>query len=162
MKHQANRNYISNDLIMTPEPLARKIIEYFQPKGVVLEPCKGSGNFYKYMPPGRLWCEITEGVDFTQFHQKVDWIITNPPWSKIRQFLQCSMLVADNVVFLMTINHLWTRARISDIYDSYFGIAEIIMIDTPNNFPPLGFQLGVVHLKGGYEGPVKLTDWRSK
>jgi len=162
MKMQANRDYASNDLIMTPEPLARRIIDYFQPSGIVLEPCRGSGNFYNYMPPNSLWCEITEGKDFMQFRQQVDWIITNPPWSKMRQFLQHSMLLADNIVFLMTINHLWTRARIRDIYSNYFGIVEIIMIDTPEEFPQLGFQLGIVHLKGGYEGDIKLTDWRTK
>lgn len=33
------------------------------------------------------------------------------------------------------------------------------MCDTPQNFPPLGFQLGAVHLHRGWTGPVTLTDW---
>ena len=42
----------------------------------------------------------------------MDWIITNPPWSQIRRFLQHALSLADHVVFLFTINHLWTRARL--------------------------------------------------
>lgn len=161
MKYQANRNYNSNDLIMTPEPLAKKIVEYFQPTGVVLEPCKGTGHFLKYFPVNSPWCEIVEGKDFFDYYQPVDWIITNPPWSKIRSFLQHSLLLADNVVFLMTINHLWTKARLRDLDRQEFGIREIIMVDTPKEFPQLGFQLGIVHLQGGYDGDIKLTDWRT-
>jgi hypothetical protein len=35
--------------------------------------------------------------------QKVDWIITNPPWSQMRRFLQQAMSVADHVVFLISL-----------------------------------------------------------
>ena len=33
MKYQANRNYVSNDSVMTPIPLAKALVEHFQPKG---------------------------------------------------------------------------------------------------------------------------------
>ena len=34
-----------------------------------------------------------------------------------------------------------------------------MLVDTPKNFPPSGFQLGAVHLHRGWTGPVTLTDW---
>ena len=34
------------------------------------------------------WCEIGEGGDFLRYNQKVDWIISNPPWSKILVFIK--------------------------------------------------------------------------
>lgn len=160
MKLQPNRNYASNDLIMTSEALASRIVGYFQPTGVVLEPCKGTGNFLKFFPPGSPWCEITEGRDFFAFHQRVNWIITNPPWSKMRAFLKHSMEIAEDVVFLMTINHLWTKARLRDIDSCGFGIKEIVLIDSPEGFPIQGFQLGVVCLEKGHTGTIALTDWR--
>lgn len=165
MKSQPNRNYISNDKIMTPIDLAEKIVKYFKPKGkYILEPCKGTGNFIKafkkYAPKSKiLWCEINQNKDFMDFQGKVDWIITNPPWSKIRNFLIKSLETSNNVCFLMTINHLWTKARIRDINDNSFGIKEIIIFDTPNNFPPLGFQVGIVHLKKYHQGDIKFTQW---
>ena len=161
MKSQSNRNYVSNDLIMTPFEFAKKIVNHFKPYGRILEPCKGTGNFVKaFEGYGQnvsiLWCEITEGKDFFDFKDKVDWIITNPPYSKMRKFLEHSMEVSDNVCFLITINHIWTKARLRAIKERGFGIKEILMIDEPDNFPKFGFQVGVVYLKKGYKGDIKL------
>lgn len=33
------------------------------------------------------------------------------------------------------------------------------MVDTPKNFPPMGFQLGALYLQRQWTGPVTLTDW---
>lgn len=158
MKSQPNRNYKSDDEIMTPEYLAEALVNHFKPNGKILEPCKGTGNFLKFLPKDTLWCEISEGKNFFDFNEKVDWIITNPPWSQIRKFLQHSLEISKNVCFLFTINHLWTKARIRDIKNTGFGIREIAIFDTPDNFPPLGFQVGMVHLQAKYSGDIIFSD----
>ena len=158
MKSQPNRNYKSDDEIMTPEYLAEALVNHFKPNGKILEPCKGTGNFLKFLPKDTLWCEISEGKNFFDFNEKVDWIITNPPWSQIRKFLQHSLEISKNVCFLFTINHLWTKARIRDIKNIGFGIREIAIFDTPDNFPPLGFQVGMVHLQAKYSGDIIFSD----
>ena len=104
MKNQPNRNYKSDDVIMTPDSLAKDI---------------------------------------------VDWI---------RPFLKHSMEIAERIVFLVTVNHLWTKARLRDIKESGFGIRRIILIDTPESFPQSGFQLGVIELKKGYRNEIQLCD----
>jgi hypothetical protein len=148
-----------NDVVYTPEYLTEQIVKYFNPTGKLLEPCKGSGNFLKYMPNAD-WCEIQEGIDFFDYHKKVDWIITNPPYSIFRKFLNHSMEVSDNIVFLVTINHIWLKARLRDIENMNFGIKEILLIDTPNEFPQSGFQYGVIHFKKNYIGDIKLSKLR--
>jgi len=158
MKLQPNRNYKSNDEVMTPEYLAEALVNHFKPSGKILEPSKGTGNFIKFLPKDTQWCEITEGKDFFDYNEKVDWIITNPPWSQIRKFLQHSMKVSNNVCFLFTINHLWTKARIRDIKESGFGIKEIVIFNTPDNFPQSGFQVGMVHLQSKYVGNIIFSD----
>jgi hypothetical protein len=171
MKSQANRNYISNDCIQTPINLALDILNHFKPTGTLLEPCKGDGNFIQAYENYNLmiqlegkegikwaWCEITEGKDFFDFKEKVDWIITNPPWSQVRKFLQHGLEISNNICFLITINHLWTKARLRDIKNAGFGIKEICMIETPDNFPQLGFQIGMIHLQRNYIGDIKLTE----
>ncbi len=157
MKSQANSNYKSNDIVMTPPKFAKKIINYFNPTGRVLEPCRGDGGFYDNFPETKLWCEITEGRDFFDFNEKVDWIITNPPYSKMRKFLEHAMDISNNVCFLITINHIWTKARLRAIKEKGFGIKEILMVDEPDNFPKFGFQVGVVYLKKGWNGDIKLS-----
>jgi len=158
MKSQANRNYKSNDLVMTPKEFAGDIVRYFNPKGTILEPCRGEGGFYDNLPGEKLWCEITDGRDFFDFNEKVDWIITNPLYSKFRNFLEHSMELADNICFLITINHIWTKARLRIINEKGFGIKEILMVQEPDNFPRFGFQVGVIHLEKGYKGDIKLNN----
>ena len=128
MRCQPNRDYDSNDIVQTPRALAGKLAAHFKPQGRILEPCCGEGNFLHFMPSAE-WCEILDGRDFFSWNEKVDWIVTNPPWSLIRTFLRHAMEVSDNVVFLLTINHIWTKARIRDIGHFRFGIKEIVIAD---------------------------------
>lgn len=155
---QPNRNYRSDDVVQTPPELARQLVDHFAPSGRILEPCRGEGNFYRALPAGTLWCEIKEGRDFFAWGETVDWIITNPPWRQIRPFLGHAMRVADNVVFLMTVNHLWTKARLRDVRQAGFGIRQIVLVDMPPNFPQSGFQLGAIHLARGWKGDIRFTD----
>ncbi|MSU72083.1 MAG: hypothetical protein EXS43_07035 [Opitutus sp.] len=159
MRSQPNRNYVSNDEVQTPPELARRLVKHFRPWGRILEPCRGDGNFLAALPRRTVWCEIKAGRDFFAWDRKVDWIITNPPWSEIRLFLQHAMRYSDHVVFLLTINHVWTRARVRDIRNAGFGIREIVLVDMPASFPQSGFQLGAVYVARGWKGKITLTDF---
>lgn len=158
MKSQPNRNYKSDDVVMTPEDLAIRLIKHFNPQGKGLEPCRGTGNFYRNLPQPCEWCEITEGKDFFEWSEPVDYIFTNPPWSQIRNFLQHSYEITNEIYILFTINHLWTKARLKDMNDKHFGIKEICIFDTPKNFPQSGFQVGMVHLSRGYSGNIQFKE----
>lgn len=69
-----------NDVVFTPDWLAKQICEMFPISGKVLEPCKGEGAFLQYLPPDTDWCEIAEGRNFYEYNKKVDWLVTNPPY----------------------------------------------------------------------------------
>ena len=142
------------DCVQTPIEYAKAIIEHFKPEGKVLEPCAGDGNFLKAYPY-TAHCEILEGSDFFEETETYNWIITNPPYSKMRKFIQHSMEIADNIVFLTTINHLWLKARLRDVFERNFGIKEIIIFDTPKNFHQSGFQFGCFYLCKNYKGDIK-------
>lgn len=185
MRLQPNRDYISDDVVQTPPELARQLVAHFQPRGRILEPCKGQGNFLRALrahvratpakrskpstgsrspstgrrsPSVVSWTELQAGRDFFAWTEPVDWIVTNPPWSQIRRFLQHAMTLADHVVFLMTINHVWTRARLRDIRAAGFGLCEIVLVDMPRSFPQSGFQLGAVYVRRGWTGPITLSE----
>jgi hypothetical protein len=145
------------DCVQTPIELAEVIVAHFKPTGKILEPCKGQGNFLKALPPKTEWCELLEGKDFFDYEGKVNWIITNPPYSKMRKFIQKAMEVSDNIVFLTTINHLWLKARLRDIDQAGFGIKEIVLCETPLTFPQSGFQIGCFHLQKGYKGNISFS-----
>jgi hypothetical protein len=142
-----------NDCVQTPIYLCKQIVEHFDPEGKILEPCCGEGNFLKVINAD--WCEINKGKDFLNTQGQWDWIITNPPYSKYRDFLNKSMEVADNIVFLQLINATFYKARLRDIKEAGFGIKEIWCIDTPKEFPQFGFQMGCVYYKRFYTGDIK-------
>ena len=142
-----------NDRLFTPPELARDIVAHFMPSGKMLEPCRGQGAFADAMP-GCDWCEISEGRDFLSFQgHGYDWILTNPPWSRLRQFLQKSMTIANNVVFLCIVQHIYLTARLRDIENAGFGIVEICSVPFPP--PPWqkgGFPLVAVWIRRGWQG----------
>jgi len=153
------KNTPEKDIVMTPEWLAKEIIEYFSPSGIILDPCRGQGAFYDNYPgDNNEWCELGEGKDFLTYNTKVDWIITNPPWSKMQQFLLHGMKIADNIVYLTTINHYTTKKRIRDMRENNFAIKEIYCVPTPKfPWPQLGFQLGAIHTQRNYTGDIKMS-----
>ena len=89
-----------NDVVFTPDWLAKQICGMFDIDGKVLEPCKGEGAFLKYLPENTDWCEIAEGRNYYDYNEKVDWIVTNPPYSDYNRFLEHSFALADNIVAL--------------------------------------------------------------
>ena len=153
------KNTPEKDIVMTPEWLAIEIIDHFSPSGIILDPCRGDGAFYvNFNTETKEWCELGEGVDFLTYNKKVDWIITNPPWSKMQQFLAHGMEVSDNIVYLTTINHYTTKRRIRDMRENNFAIKEIYCVPTPKNpWPQLGFQLGAIHTQRGYSSRIEMS-----
>jgi hypothetical protein len=157
MKYQPNKNYKSDDVVMTPNDLAKQLVDYYKPQGRGLEPCRGISNIYNLLENAD-WCEISEGKDFFDYNTRVDYIFTNPPWSKIKTFLLHSMELANDIYFLVTVNHIFTKARLRLIKENGFNIKEILIMDTPKEFPQSGFQLGMIHISKSYKDPfIKFT-----
>lgn len=142
-----------NDCIQTPEWVASDLIRYFQPSGRILEPCRGDGAIYKHMPDNSLWCEILEGRDFFDFNERVDWIITNPPYSKIRKFFKHSMTICDDIVFLIPVWRAFTaEGFFRDLEAWQGGIREVRRYGTGGklNFP-MGNAIGAVYISKRFE-----------
>ncbi|MDP7368461.1 MAG: hypothetical protein QGH83_14540, partial [Candidatus Pacebacteria bacterium] len=80
-------------------------------------------------------------------------------WSKIKDFMKQSMRIANDFVYLTSINHYSTKARLRIIYKEWgFGIKEFYCIKTPPTpWPQSGFQIAAVHTSKGYDGDISLT-----
>ena len=149
-------NCLAQDLVMTPPELAAVVIGHFAGRmsGTVLAPARGQGAFHDRFPAclARHWCEITEGRDFLDWHEPVDWVMSNPPWSRLRDFSRHAMRIAPNIVWLAPLTNLTTKARLRDLDEAGFGIAELVLIDTPKGWPQSGFQLVAAWLRKGHSG----------
>ena len=146
-----------NDIVFTPEPIAKKVCSLFPISGRVLEPCKGEGAFLKYLPEGTEWCEITEDRDFMSWHEKVDWIVTNPPYSSFDKFLQHAFDVADNVVFLVPLAKVFKSMGTLKRVDEYGGIVSMWIIAAGRCGFPFGFPAAAIYFKRDYKGFTKIS-----
>ncbi len=146
----------ASDSVQTPPEIARMIIGYFQPKGFILEPCAGEGNFYNELPSPKDWCEITRGRDFFEYHRRVDWIITNPPYSIYDRFLRHCFEVSDNVVLLTPIAKAFKSMTIEKLVDFYGGLRTIWLIGSGTKCGfAFGFPTGCLYYQRGYKGKIE-------
>jgi len=143
-------------VIYTPDDLAQLNVNHVKPSGKICEPCRGGGAFQRAMP-GCDWYEKADGKDFMLAEGKWDWIVTNPPWNDLANFLRKSMRHSDNVVFLCWASAWWTKARLREISEQGFGIVEMCFVPTPPPpWPQSGFQLAAVWLRRGWTGSTLL------
>lgn len=150
-------NVLEGDVVYTPRNISQGIINHLNPKGICLDPCKGDGAFYDYLPESKVYCELQEGTDFLHFENKVDWIIGNPPYSIFLEFLEHSFKYADNVSFLVPTNKVFQRQIIMDLINDYGGIKSIIIYGSGNLIGfPFGFSVGNFHFERGYKGDTKI------
>jgi len=145
-----------SDNVQTPVHIAKMVVVEFQPTGVCLEPARGKGNIYNELPSPKDWCEITEGKDFFDYHRKVDWIITNPPFSIYDRFLEHCFEIADNVVLLVPIAKAFKSMRIERLVDGYGGLKLIWLIGSGTKCGfAFGFPTGCLHYQRGYKGKIE-------
>ncbi len=141
-----------NDVVFTPDHIAEKIVKLYNPSGIILEPCKGEGAFLKYLPADTKWCEIVDGVNFYDFNEKVDWIITNPPYSDFDRFLDHSFELADEVVLLVPIAKIFKSMGTLKKIRKFGWIKKVWLVGASKCGFPFGFPCGAFHFSKNYRG----------
>jgi type I restriction-modification system DNA methylase subunit len=122
-----------NDIIHTPPSVAHIMIDMCQLKDgeLVLDPSAGSNKifynaFQNYVRKD--YCEITEGKDFFEYHNKVDCVIGNPPYSMWDKWLEHTMSITDKFCYIFgSLN--FTPARLTKIINSGYGVTRIHMLN---------------------------------
>lgn len=149
-----------NDVVFTPDWLAKQICEMFPISGRVLEPCKGEGVFLKYLPTDADWCEIVDGKNFYDYNDNVDWIVTNPPYSDFNRFLEHSFSLAINIVLLVPVAKMFKSMGTLRAILAYGGFVSIHILPASKAGFPFGFPCAVYHLRRGYRGDtlIKLME----
>ena len=158
MRAQPNRNYTSDSNVATPPALSKALVAYLKPSGHLLEPCSGEGSFVMpLLPYGKVSAiDIAHGHRFEDWTEHVDWVFTNPPWNHFRVFLEKALTVSDHLAFLVTVNHWWTKRRVRAVREAGFGYKDLLLCDWPKEWHSTGFQLGMMHLERGYDGPLNI------
>lgn len=154
---------IDKDVVFTPAPLAKDIVQYYRPRGLCLDPCRGNGAFYDLLPAGSDWCEITEGRDFYGWDCMYDWIVSNPPFSHYSEWLRHSMKLAENIVYLMPVYKVFASNKFLDDLFAWGGIAHIRRYGTGTQWGFMfGHALAAVHYQKGYRGGTSWSKYNHK
>ena len=141
-----------NDVVFTPDWLAKEICSMFPIDGKVLEPCKGEGVFLKYLPSNTDWCEIVDGKNYYDYNEQVDWIVTNPPYSDFNRFLEHSFALAENIVLLVPVAKMFKSMGTMRAILSYGGFVEIHVLPAGKAGFPFGFPAAIYYLQRSYKG----------
>lgn len=147
-----------SDKVYTPSHIVDEVLNIFTPSGVILEPAKGGGAFLNKLPADTLWCEIDDGIDFFDFRESVDWIVTNPPYSIFNEFLTHSLSLANDVLYIIPVNKILSSLPRLMQVEAFGGIRHIHYLGSGRQIGfPFGFPVGAVHLKKKYSGDMKIT-----
>ena len=147
----------TSDIVYTPVEVSKQIIEFLQPVGKCLDPCKGNGSFYNNLIDAD-YCEIAEGKDFFEYKTNVDWIIGNPPYSNFKEFLEHSFTIAQNVSYLVPTNKVFQRQIIMEMINKWGGLKSMIIYGSGSLIGfPFGFSVGNFHFQKDYTGDCKIV-----
>ena len=148
------------DVVSTPPEVAEAMVCHFPLSGRVLDPCRGEGAFCDLLLNEAGiddvdYCEIQEGKDFFGYETEIDWIIGNPPYSVYSEWLEHSMNIAENIVYLIPINKAFNSSSMLKATYDWGGIAEIVHVGPGRSIGfPIDFAIGAVHYKRGYGGAI--------
>lgn len=141
MSRTNKKNVQTNENYPTPATVVDRLIDHMDISiyDSFLEPCRGNRVIYDKVPvidPNKSWCEISEGKDYltTQFKNKFDLIITNPPFSLSEQFIKKSLSeLTDNgtLVYLLRLNFLGSLKRLDFWFEVGFPTNLITIVPRP-------------------------------
>lgn len=127
------------------------MIQFFPLEGKILDPCRGSGQFSNKIKNCE-WCEISEGKDFFDYTNKVDYIISNPPYSILNKFTRHALTLSDNVIWLVPVWKIFQAYGLIKTINQYGGIKHIRWYGTGAKLKfPMGNAIGAVHIRKNYK-----------
>ena len=105
------------DVFYTPISLVKIHLGLVKPNDndIIYDPFYGKGAYYNEFPNiyknnSFLFSEIEMGKDFFEFNEKIDIIISNPPYSMIDKVLEKSVSLKPHTIsYLISIHNLTTK-----------------------------------------------------
>lgn len=159
-RRQTHRGHApsKSDVVYTPDWVVKDMLDHFQPSGVVLDPCRGEGAFHDLLPEGSPWCEITEGRDFFDWSEPVDWVIGNPPYTLTRKWFQHSYTFAEHLLYLVPCRNVFSAYGFLREIHEFGGLPEIRVYGTGGRLGfPMGNAVAAFHVHRGWRGTTCFT-----
>lgn len=137
-----------SDYYATPYELTRRFLDKWNidKSFLILEPCCGEANaIVKVLQEKGFTNTVShdmniDGIDFLKYNEKVDYLITNPPYSLAYEFIQKAKIITDKQFsMLLPLSYLHGKKRYDNIWlDQNFPLKEIYVF---TRYPMLGEEL---------------------
>ncbi len=138
----------TNDIFYTPNELVIQLLKEtpYSYDDSILDPFYGEGAFFNCFQslsnqnPNNNWLEIEKGKDFFKYNIKHDWIISNPPFSKITEVLKHSLKIANKGIGYIMPSYSLSYSRIKLMHKFGFNIQKTVYFNNPKEWS-IGFQM---------------------
>jgi len=132
ISHNIKHRKYSNDKFYTPESLVKIHLEKFKDipnSSVIFEPFYGEGVYYNEMCKmfpncNVVYTEIDKGLDFFEYKEKADYIISNPPYSVIDKVLTHSVSLKPKIISYLIGFHNLTARRVEYMNNNGYYITD--------------------------------------
>jgi hypothetical protein len=128
-------HHSDRDEIFTPEDISQKLIEKipYDDEDIWCDPCYGQGTFYNNFPCGdsnKDFFEINMNKDFLKSNDKWDWVVTNIPFSKPKEFIFKMAESCEKGFGILCLANSMTATRLKKLKDMglYLHSMEVIYI----------------------------------
>lgn len=127
----------ANDVFYTPINCVKKHMEIvsscINADDVIYDPFYGTGNYYntaKELFPKNVhrYTEIAMGLDFFDFNDKVDVIVSNPPYSILDKIFKKSIELKPHTISYLIGMHNLTTKRIETMNNAGYYLSKIVML----------------------------------
>ena len=121
----------ANDVFYTPETAVRSHLALINSHegDKWFDPFLGQGAYFNAYPTtNKDWCEIAKDRDFFTYHDKVDIICSNPPYSMIDRVLEHSVTLEPRIISYLIGQGNLTTKRIEYMNTQGYGLASLHML----------------------------------
>ena len=124
-----------NDKIYTPPKVVDIMLNFcgYNSGESVLEPARGLGAIYDKLSEPKEYCEIEMDLDFFDYNKKVEWIITNPPYSILDKWFKHTYTICNKFCYIIGMYSL-TPKRIEVMNKNGFYITKMLLTKIPSWF----------------------------
>lgn len=152
---------LDSDYVQTPKWCAEDMVNYFNPTGKILDPCRGENKVFHNI----LNCdyaEIKEGIDFFNINNHYDWIIGNPPYSIFNKWIKHSYKISNNIVYLLPTFKVFNALSLMRLYLTEGHVKHIRLYDTGNNIEwARSRPICAVHFQPNYFGETSYSYFKN-
>lgn len=139
--NNVNKKRKKSDFYETPYSLTRLLLNKIKLDGKILEPSCGNGAIVKVLKEfgyeNVTYYDIEK--DFLKENEKYDVIITNPPFSLAKEFIEKCKVVSDSFYLLLPLSYLHGKERYDKFYsDKKYPLNKIYIF---TRYPLLGDKL---------------------